>query len=164
MIFKTVDEIIREFEEAYERKQVGWHILYGFDSWGRLNIYILDDRGSGWALILEPHFGLGAKVERVNLGSISKIDSLGFGFRRLSKELFKRIIREMREYGRLSEETMNLIKKNPPLKKSELRLDEGILIGPYLYHPKIESVDDRIASKLRERFEEEIKKRYRYIG
>lgn len=163
-MFKGIEEALSEFERAYEKKQLGWHVLYGYDSFGRLNVYILDSHGNGWVLVMEPHFGLSARVERVNVGDLSKVDTIGFGFRKLSRDLFKRIVEEMRRYGRLTDATLKLIEKKAPIPKDQFKRGDSVLIGPYIYYPGIESLDERISRKLREKFEEEVRRRYGYIG
>lgn len=164
MIFKSVKEILKEFERAYERKQYGWHIFYGYDRYGRLNIYIVNESGSGWTLMMDPHFGVGAKIRRINIDDLIELDKVGFGLRKLDKKLFDRIIYEMKKYGNLRKETIDLIKSKPIVKRSEIKRLDKLLVGPYVYYPAIESIDERINRELRKRFLEEFKLRYKYIA
>jgi len=164
MIIRSIKSILYEFRKAYNKRQEGWHVLYGYDKYGRLNIYIGNkDLNIGWIIISEPHQQLGAVVKSSNFMSLFRDDEFSFGFRQVPKEISREILKNLLRKKTVDKNILNIIRRYPPIKFDEFR--EGpIFIGPYKYHPSIESVDDRIMSRLREEFEKKIREKYRYLG
>jgi hypothetical protein len=94
LIVKPAEEVIKEFVEAYNRNPKGWHFLFGYDSKGRLNIYIGNkNENSVWTLLTEQHWGIGARIDNVNIGNFVKEKKLEFGLRQLPSALAKNIIK-----------------------------------------------------------------------
>lgn len=55
---------IKEFLKAYNRSPKGLHILCGYDKNYRLNIYIGNKREDFvWVILMEPHFGVGTRID-----------------------------------------------------------------------------------------------------
>jgi len=163
MIVRSIESILKDFRKAYNKRQKGWHVLYGYDRYGKLNIYIGNkELNIGWVIISEPHQQLGAVVKSSNFINLFKDDEFSFGFRQVPKEISKEILKNLLRKRVIDKKLFNIIKRYPPVKFDEIK--EGpIFIGPYKYHPSIESVDDRIMSRLREEFERKIREKYRYL-
>jgi len=168
-MIKTREKIIKEFLEAYNKNPRGWHFLYGFDKERRLNIYIgNENEDSVWAIITEPHFGIGARIDDTNIEKFLRERWVEFGLRKVPKKLAKKMFRELLEYGNLSERTIGMISE---MLKEYLPRDMKIMkecgligIGPYFLIPHIETIDERITSELGREFEERLGKRVGYIA
>lgn len=172
---KPVEEIVDEFRKAYNRNPSGWHILIGYDKRRRLNIYIGQrDVDSVWIILAEPHFGLGKKINDVNISELVE-GKISFGLRTIPNNLAKRMRNELLEYHRISEKTRKMVKecmlRNKPLREKEIS-DNWVVQGPVITMSPEYSIDERIRSKflfntieeLSKRFEKEVVKRYRYLG
>jgi hypothetical protein len=165
MIVKSSKEIIKEFLEAYNRDPRGWHVLYGFDKNSRLNIYIgKKSENSVWAILTEPHFGIGMRIDDINIEEFFRKEK-EFGLRQISESLGEKIINDFFEYGRLLPVTIKKLMEeveNPPKTIKELNKSKFVIWGPYVKIP-IETVDERIASKLESEFMKKLRERLKYI-
>jgi hypothetical protein len=174
-VIKPMRKIIKEFREAYNKNPRNWHILAGYDKQGRLNIYIgKRDENSIWVVLTEPHYGLGGRIDDVNITELVD-ERIGFGLRKIPDNLFKRMKDELLEYSRISDKTRRSLKeymeRTPPLREKEVS-GKLVLQGPFTVLSPEYSIDKRIQNKflldakerLRKRLEEEIIRRYRYIG
>jgi len=115
LIFKSAKEIIKEFIEAYNRNQRGWHLFFGFDRKGRLNIYIGNkNEDSVWGILTEPHWGIGARIDDVNIEKFAREKEIEFGLRQLPSKLAKNVIEELVRYSEITpkakEEIIEVIK------------------------------------------------------
>jgi hypothetical protein len=168
LIVKSAEEVIKEFIEAYNRNPKGWHFLFGYDSKGRLNIYIGNkNEDSIWVILTEPHWGIGARIDDTNIEKFVKEKEIEFGLRQVPNVLAKSIMKELVEFNEITPKTkekiIEIVKNYPPRKESELK--GGIILqGPSLYMPRIETIDEKIAKEMQKKFEEELRKRLTYIG
>jgi hypothetical protein len=165
MIVKSSKEIIEEFLEAYNRDPKGWHVLYGFDKESRLNLYIgKKNENSIWAILTEPHFGVGMRIDDTNIEEFFKKES-EFGLRQISASLGERILKDFFEYGTLTATTAKRLieeTKTRPRTVEELEKAKFVATGPYV-KISIQTVDERIRSKLQLEFKKRLKERLSYI-
>ena len=172
---ESIEKVIEEFREAYNRNPRNWHVLVGYDKQRRLNIYIGQrEENSIWVILTEPHFGLGERVDDINISEL--VDSkITFGLRRIPNNLAEKMKKELLEYNVIKEKTMEEVKeymiKYPPLKEKEVS-GNTIVQGPLITLSPEYDIDERIRNKilstvkekLRKKFEGEIIKRYKYLG
>lgn len=172
---KSIEKIIEEFREAYNRNPRNWHVLVGYDRQRRLNIYIgQGGEDSIWVILTEPHFGLGERIDDINISEL--VDSkITFGLRRMPDKLAEKMKNELLEYHVIKEKTIEKIKecmiRYPPLKEKEAS-GNTIVQGPLITLPPEYDIDERIKNKillgikekLKKKFEKEIVKRYKYLG
>lgn len=168
MRIKSSEEIIKEFLEAYNRDPRGWHVLYGFDKNSRLNIYIgKKGEDSVWAILTEPHFGVGARIDDVNIEEFYRKEGEEFGLRQISEGLEEKVIKELSEYGRLlpaTRKALNEELKKPAKMVKELGKAKLIVVGPYAITHVDERIKEKIGEELEIEFEEKLKERLKYIA
>jgi len=173
MIIKPSKEIIKEVLEAYNRDPRGWHVLYRVDKSSRLNIYIgKKSEDSVWAILTEPHFGIGARIDDINIEEFYRKEGEEFGLRPIPEGLGESVIKEFFEHERLSSTTIKMLReelKKPPKKMKELGKAKLILVGPsnritHIDERIKEKIGEKVLSKLESKFEKRLKERLKYIA
>jgi len=137
---KTVEEILAEIKNLYNKNPLGWQISINRDPQNYGNILVFNKNfNSLWQIKLDSLYrpnslGLGAKIKDIELkDKINKLNLPNFGYRPLLDEQLKNLQSKIMEKKPIDKIIIDILSNDPvPMKNIE---SEIALEGPVTFSP-----------------------------